>query len=104
MAWRERAYDGFVMRPDLATLRPVPWQEGTLTRLADLVWEDGWDVVASPRPTVPCAATSSRSTAVRPASNSSTRTATGRLLTQSLQRRTANDLERPGAKITSASL
>lgn len=43
-----------------------------MTRLADLVWEDGWDVVASPRPTVPCAAASGRSTPVRPASNSST--------------------------------
>src|SRR5258708_3312119 len=45
----ERGYGDFVMRPDLATLRPVPWQEGTVLCLADLAWEDGSDVVASPR-------------------------------------------------------
>jgi glutamine synthetase len=45
----ERGYGDFVMRPDLATLRPVPWQEGTVMILADLAWEDGSDVVASPR-------------------------------------------------------
>ena len=42
-------YGDFVMRPDLATLRRVPWHEGTVLVLADLVWEDGSDVVASPR-------------------------------------------------------
>ncbi|MEA2159728.1 MAG: glutamine synthetase [Solirubrobacteraceae bacterium] len=45
----ERGYGDFVMRPDLATLRPVPWQEGTVLCLADLAWADGSDVVASPR-------------------------------------------------------
>jgi glutamine synthetase len=45
----ERGYGDFVMRPDLSTLRPVPWQEGTVICLADVVWEDGSDVVASPR-------------------------------------------------------
>jgi glutamine synthetase len=45
----ERGYGDFVMRPDLATLRHVPWQEGTALVFADLVWEDGSDVVASPR-------------------------------------------------------
>jgi glutamine synthetase len=45
----ERGYGDFVLRPDLATLRPVPWQEGTAMCLADLAWEDGSDVVASPR-------------------------------------------------------
>ncbi len=45
----ERGYGDFVMRPDLATLRRVPWQEGTAMLMADLVWEDGTDVVASPR-------------------------------------------------------
>ncbi|GII58954.1 glutamine synthetase [Planotetraspora thailandica] len=45
----ERGYGDFVMRPDLATLRRVPWQEGTALLLADLVWEDDTDVVASPR-------------------------------------------------------
>jgi glutamine synthetase len=45
----ERGYGDFVLRPDLATLRPVPWQEGTAMVLCDLGWEDGSDVVASPR-------------------------------------------------------
>ena len=45
----ERGYGDFVMRPDLDTLRPVPWQEGTALCLCDLAWEDGSDVVASPR-------------------------------------------------------
>ncbi len=45
----ERGYGDFVMRPDLATLRHVPWHEGTALVFADLVWEDGSDVVASPR-------------------------------------------------------
>jgi len=45
----ERGYGDFVMRPDLSTLRPVPWQVGTAMCLADLAWEDGTDVVASPR-------------------------------------------------------
>jgi glutamine synthetase len=45
----ERGYGDFVMRPDLATLRPVSWQEGTALCLADLAWADGSDVVASPR-------------------------------------------------------
>ena len=42
-------YGDFMMYPDLTTLRPVPWQEGTVLVLADLRWEDGSDVVASPR-------------------------------------------------------
>lgn len=45
----ERGYGDFAMRPDLSTLRPVPWQEGTAMCLADLEWADGSDVVASPR-------------------------------------------------------
>ncbi|HZG49202.1 MAG TPA: glutamine synthetase family protein [Thermoleophilaceae bacterium] len=45
----ERGYGDFVMKPDLDTLRPIPWHEGTVLLMADLVWEDGSDVVASPR-------------------------------------------------------
>jgi glutamine synthetase len=45
----ERGYGDFVMKPDLSTLRRVPWQEGTVMLMADLVWEDGTDVTASPR-------------------------------------------------------
>jgi glutamine synthetase len=44
-----RGYGDFVMQPDLETLRPVPWQEGTALVMADVKWEDGSDVVASPR-------------------------------------------------------
>ena len=42
-------YGDFVMQPDLSTLRPVPWNPGTVMVLADLRWEDGSPVVASPR-------------------------------------------------------
>jgi glutamine synthetase len=45
----ERGYGDFVLKPDLDTLTLVPWQEGTALVLADVVWEDGSDVVASPR-------------------------------------------------------
>ena len=49
MASWERGYGDFAMRPDLDTLRPVPWQEGTAMCLADLEWADGREVLASPR-------------------------------------------------------
>jgi glutamine synthetase len=42
-------YGDFVMRPDLATLRRIPWHPATALVIADLLWEDGSDVVASPR-------------------------------------------------------
>jgi glutamine synthetase len=45
----ERGYGDFVLRPDLDTLRPVPWQEGTAVCLADVAWENGSDVDVSPR-------------------------------------------------------
>jgi glutamine synthetase len=45
----ERGYGDFVFKPDLDTLRYVPWQEGTAMVTCDLVWEDGSPVVASPR-------------------------------------------------------
>ncbi|MDX6686752.1 MAG: glutamine synthetase [Baekduia sp.] len=45
----ERGYGDFVMSPDLGTLTRVPWLEGTALCLVDLQWEDGSDVVASPR-------------------------------------------------------
>jgi glutamine synthetase len=45
----ERGYGDFVFRPDLDTLRPVPWQEATALVLADLEWEDGTPVPPSPR-------------------------------------------------------
>ena len=45
----ERGYGDFVLVPDLGTLRRVPWQPATALVLADLAWEDGAPVVASPR-------------------------------------------------------
>jgi glutamine synthetase len=45
----DRGYGDFVFRPDLATLRRVPWHEGTALVMCDLEWEDGAPVVASPR-------------------------------------------------------
>jgi glutamine synthetase len=45
----ERGYGDFVMAPDMDTLRPIPWHEGTALVMADLIWEDGSEVVASPR-------------------------------------------------------
>src|SRR3954449_12963053 len=49
MASWHRGYGDFEMRPDLDTLRIVPWQEGTALCLADLAWGDGSEVAASPR-------------------------------------------------------
>ncbi|MER5984000.1 glutamine synthetase family protein [Streptomyces sp. NPDC001787] len=45
----DRGYGDFAMRPDLGTLRRVPWNEGTAMVIADLAWEDGSPVVAAPR-------------------------------------------------------
>jgi len=45
----ERGYSDMVLVPDLATLRRVPWQEGTAMCLADVAWPDRSDVLASPR-------------------------------------------------------
>jgi glutamine synthetase len=45
----ETGYGDFVFRPDLATLRRVPWLERTALVVADLEWEDGRPVAASPR-------------------------------------------------------
>jgi glutamine synthetase len=45
----ERGYGDFVLVPDMATLRMVPWQPGTAMVIADLTWLDGSPVVASPR-------------------------------------------------------
>ncbi|HEV2787585.1 MAG TPA: glutamine synthetase, partial [Solirubrobacteraceae bacterium] len=45
----DRGYGDFSLTPDLDTLRPVPWQEGTVLLMADVHWHDGSDVVASPR-------------------------------------------------------
>jgi glutamine synthetase len=45
----ERGYGDFVMRPDMATLRRIPWHPATAMVLADLTWLDGRPVLESPR-------------------------------------------------------
>jgi glutamine synthetase len=45
----ELGYGDFEMKPDMDTLRPVPWHEGTALVIADLAWSDGSPVLASPR-------------------------------------------------------
>ena len=45
----ERGYGDFVFAPDLATLRRVPWQDGTALVMSDLEWADGSPVLVSPR-------------------------------------------------------
>src|SRR5262249_56413541 len=49
MANWEGGYGDFTIVPDLATLRRIPWLEGTALVLCDVAWEDGSPVVASPR-------------------------------------------------------
>jgi glutamine synthetase len=44
-----RGYGDFVLKPDLSTLRLMPWHPGTALLLADLTWLDGAPVTASPR-------------------------------------------------------
>ncbi|HEX2744511.1 MAG TPA: glutamine synthetase family protein [Streptosporangiaceae bacterium] len=45
----ERGYGDFVLVPDMATLRRLPWQPGSVLVIADLTWLDGASVAASPR-------------------------------------------------------
>jgi len=45
----ETGYGDFVLAPDLATLRRIPWHPATALVMCDLEWEDGSPVVVSPR-------------------------------------------------------
>jgi glutamine synthetase len=45
----EQGYGDFVIRPDLSTLRRIPWLEATALVLGDVEWHDGSPVVPSPR-------------------------------------------------------
>jgi len=45
----ERGYGDFALAPDLATLRRIPWLEGTALVLCDVSWLDGSPVAPSPR-------------------------------------------------------
>ncbi|MEO7573578.1 MAG: glutamine synthetase family protein [Acidimicrobiales bacterium] len=49
MSSLDTGYGDFVMRPDLTTLRVVPWHPATAVVICDLEWGDGLPVVASPR-------------------------------------------------------
>ena len=45
----EQGYGDFDVRPDLATLRRIPWLEATALVLGDIQWHDGSPVQPSPR-------------------------------------------------------
>ncbi|WP_433272923.1 glutamine synthetase family protein [Actinosynnema sp. CS-041913] len=45
----DTGYGDFVMKPDLSTLRRLPWHEGTALVMCDIEWEGGEPVPASPR-------------------------------------------------------
>ncbi|HWM04882.1 MAG TPA: glutamine synthetase family protein [Actinophytocola sp.] len=45
----DHGYGDFVLRPDMSTLRLVPWHPGTALVLADIEWVEGGPVPASPR-------------------------------------------------------
>ncbi|HEY3734941.1 MAG TPA: glutamine synthetase family protein [Streptosporangiaceae bacterium] len=45
----ERGYGDFALVPDMGTLRRIPWLQATAMVIADVGWEDGSAVLASPR-------------------------------------------------------
>jgi glutamine synthetase len=45
----ESGYGDFLLQPDLATLRRIPWLEATALVLCDVLWHDGTPVAPSPR-------------------------------------------------------
>src|SRR5438876_188246 len=45
----DTGYGDFVFKPDMSSLRPIPWLERTALVVADLEWHDGAPVLASPR-------------------------------------------------------
>ncbi|MGH3037038.1 MAG: glutamine synthetase family protein [Gaiellaceae bacterium] len=47
-SWSQ-GYGDFVLRPDPATLRRIPWLEATALVLCDVLWHDGSPVAPSPR-------------------------------------------------------
>ena len=47
-SWSQ-GYGDFVLRPEPATLRRIPWLEATALVLCDVVWHDGSPVAPSPR-------------------------------------------------------
>lgn len=49
MAGWDSGYGDMVMKPDLTTLRRIPWLPGSALVLADLLWHDGRPVEPAPR-------------------------------------------------------
>src|SRR6266513_4232703 len=49
MASWERGYGDFDLVPDFATMRRIPWLEGTALVLCDVAWHDKTPVRPSPR-------------------------------------------------------
>jgi glutamine synthetase len=49
MASWDRGYGDFRIRPDLKTLRRIPWLDGTALVLGDVLWDDDEPVRPSPR-------------------------------------------------------
>ncbi|GAB7189971.1 gamma-glutamylethanolamide synthetase GlnA4 [Kineococcus sp. NUM-3379] len=45
----DRGYGDFVLRPDVSTLRRIPWHPATVMVLCDVLWADGTPVRPSPR-------------------------------------------------------
>src|ERR671918_3112873 len=42
----DTGYGDFEMKPDLSTLRPIPWHPASVLLMADLQWANGSEVVA----------------------------------------------------------
>lgn len=49
MSGWDTGYGDMVMRPDMSTLRTIPWLPGTALVMADLQWHSGNPVAAAPR-------------------------------------------------------
>ena len=49
MSGWDTGYGDMVMKPDLTTLRRIPWLPGTALVLADMVWHDGSPIEPAPR-------------------------------------------------------
>jgi glutamine synthetase len=62
----DQGYGDFGMQPDLATLRRIPWLEGTALVLCDVVWHDGSPVVPSPRQVLKAQVERARATGYEP--------------------------------------
>jgi glutamine synthetase len=62
----EQGYGDFGVKPDLATLRRIPWLQGTALVLGDVVWRDGSPVRPSPRQVLKAQVERARAQGVEP--------------------------------------